>query len=295
MIQILTWGAFSLGCLNLGGCLELVRRHPAPGVDPNSAFPSVQESENGPESDNDRDEGEAALTAAGDTSGSAVVEEPGAAEDTLKISKPTAKVETVEEDPIYSASVQQAMETAASETPSGETAAGEAPLYEGNAEDIQVAKELSAPGVALARRESALAKVTEIKRTKRSRNRQQEVRQINEYAFWCVEKGLWNEARLHLEQAVERDSLAASLHNNLGIIYERLGLEEKAMAAYGKAWNLSPKEKAYRNNLELFERGRRALPDSAVQIDIIELDAQPELSPASGSAAEAQQSIYAGG
>jgi tetratricopeptide (TPR) repeat protein len=139
------------------------------------------------------------------------------------------------------------------------------------------------------------AKAEKVRHTRRSRSRRQEVRQVNEYAFWCLEKGLWNEARLHLEQAVERDSLAASLHNNLGIIYERMGLEEKALTAYGKAWDLSPREKAYRDNLEKLKRRQRAIPDSAVRIDIIELDDQAEQGPASGSPAEARQSILAGG
>lgn len=89
-------------------------------------------------------------------------------------------------------------------------------------------------------------------------------RQINEYAYWCIGKGLWQEARLHLEQAVQRDSLTASYHNNLAIIYEHLGLEEQAAAAYRQAQALRPDQEAYQANFRHFEhRQRVAHPDSA--------------------------------
>jgi tetratricopeptide (TPR) repeat protein len=89
-------------------------------------------------------------------------------------------------------------------------------------------------------------------------------KQVNEYAYWCIGKGLWQEARLHLEQAVQRDSLTASYHNNLAIIYEHLGLEEQAAAAYAQAQALRPDQEAYQANTRLFERRQRvAHPDSA--------------------------------
>ncbi|MBI2503912.1 MAG: hypothetical protein HYW07_11855 [Candidatus Latescibacteria bacterium] len=91
-----------------------------------------------------------------------------------------------------------------------------------------------------------------------------DARQINEYAYWCIGKGLWQEARLHLEQAAQRDSLSASYHNNLGIVYEHLGLEEQAAAAYRQAQALRPGQEAYQANIRHFEhRQRAALPDSA--------------------------------
>jgi tetratricopeptide (TPR) repeat protein len=89
-------------------------------------------------------------------------------------------------------------------------------------------------------------------------------RQVNEYAFWCIGKGLWQEARLHLEQAARRDSLVASFQNNLAIIYEHLGLEEQAAAAYGRARALRPDQEAYLANVRHFERRQQAgHPDSA--------------------------------
>ncbi|MCC7265633.1 MAG: hypothetical protein IT369_24255 [Candidatus Latescibacteria bacterium] len=90
-------------------------------------------------------------------------------------------------------------------------------------------------------------------------------RQVNEYAFWCIGKGLWQEARLHLEQAAQRDSLTASYQNNLAVIYEHLGLEEQAAAAYRRAQALQPGQKPYQENVRRFEiRQRAAHPDSTI-------------------------------
>ena len=83
----------------------------------------------------------------------------------------------------------------------------------------------------------------------RTREDRERVQQVNEYALWCVEQGLWEEARIHLEQAVALDSLSASLHNNLGIVYERLGEREKARAEYELAARLAPAKRLYQANL----------------------------------------------
>lgn len=104
--------------------------------------------------------------------------------------------------------------------------------------------------------------------------------QVNEYAFWCIGKGLWQEARLHLEQAAQRDSLTASYQNNLAIIYEHLGLEEQAAAAYRRAQALRPEQEAYLANIRHFERRQQAgLPDSALatQTDSTQTDQQPPI------------------
>ncbi|MFH1571027.1 MAG: hypothetical protein ABIL09_23745, partial [Gemmatimonadota bacterium] len=45
----------------------------------------------------------------------------------------------------------------------------------------------------------------------RAREARERVRQVNEYALWCMERDLWDEAQLHLERALAVDSLAASL------------------------------------------------------------------------------------
>ncbi len=98
-------------------------------------------------------------------------------------------------------------------------------------------------------------------------------KQVNEYAYWCIGKGLWQEARLHLEQAVQHDSLTASYHNNLAIIYEHLGLEEQAAAAYHQAQTLQPEQEAYQANIRHFgDRQRAAHPDSTA---LLQTDPQP--------------------
>lgn len=102
-------------------------------------------------------------------------------------------------------------------------------------------------------------------RTKEDRER---VRQVNEYALWCVEQGLWEEARLHLEQAVAVDSLSASLHNNLGIVYERLGEREKARAEYEFAARLAPAKRLYQANLGHLRRAAEGAGAPADSLDI---------------------------
>jgi hypothetical protein len=83
----------------------------------------------------------------------------------------------------------------------------------------------------------------------RTRANRERVKQVNAYALWCLEREMWAEALTHLEQAVAKDSLAASLHNNLGILYERLGEPERARGAYERALVLQPGKKAYQSNL----------------------------------------------
>ena len=60
-----------------------------------------------------------------------------------------------------------------------------------------------------------------IERPKRSRKQRQSIEQVNEYALWCIQNAMWNEARSHMERTLGQDSLSASLHNNLGIIYAK--------------------------------------------------------------------------
>lgn len=85
--------------------------------------------------------------------------------------------------------------------------------------------------------------------SQRTREDRERVEQVNEYALWCLRREMWAEARTHLEQAVKRDSLAASLHNNLGILYERMGEPERARQAYERALILQPGKAAYQSNL----------------------------------------------
>ena len=89
------------------------------------------------------------------------------------------------------------------------------------------------------------------------------VRDVNRFALWCIEKGLWEEARMHLERAISRDSTSAALYNNLGILYEHMGRLEEAEAAYRKAVDLDPKRKLYRWNYNRFQLLRRGLSEEA--------------------------------
>ena len=115
----------------------------------------------------------------------------------------------------------------------------------------------------------------------RTRKQREIVKQVNEYVLWCIENEMWKEARLHLEQATEQDSLAGSLYNNLGLVYERLGLPDKAEIAYERASDLNPAREAYRANLrrlhgrlEAVERAEPARLDSLI-MELEELDVEP--------------------
>ncbi len=115
----------------------------------------------------------------------------------------------------------------------------ESPVVRPMEDSLSVLSSLSPE--ALASRRTAYAK-----RTRAERDR---VRQVNEYAFWCLGRDMWDEARLHLERAVQIDSLAASLHNNLGIVYERMGRRDQARVRYGMAAGLNPDRPLYEANL----------------------------------------------
>ena len=106
----------------------------------------------------------------------------------------------------------------------------------------------------------------------RTREDRERVERVNEYALWCIERGLWEEARIHLEQAIAVDSLSASLHNNLGILYERLGEREKARAEYEFAARLAPGKRLYQANLGHL---RRAAEARGVPADSVEIDGLP--------------------
>lgn len=82
---------------------------------------------------------------------------------------------------------------------------------------------------------------------------------------------MWNEARSHMERALARDSLSASLHNNLGIVYEHFGLHEKAADFYRRAQVLNRQTAAYQTNLQHLERLQQAGQDSSAKIDIFDL------------------------
>ena len=111
-----------------------------------------------------------------------------------------------------------------------------------------------------------------IDRPERSRQQLQNIEQVNKYALWCIENAMWNEAQSHLERALAQDSLSASLHNNLGVIYERLGMADKAAEFYGRAQALNPAQAAYAANLRHLQQYQQAGLDSTDSLDIFKPD-----------------------
>ena len=111
-----------------------------------------------------------------------------------------------------------------------------------------------------------------VDRPERSRQQLQNIEQVNEYALWCIENAMWNEAQSHLERALAQDSLSASLHNNLGVIYERLGMADKAAEFYGRARSLNPAQEAYAANLRHLQQYQQADSVSTDSLDIFKLD-----------------------
>ena len=109
--------------------------------------------------------------------------------------------------------------------------------------------------------------VAQIYRPKRNRRQQKTIKQVNEYALWCIENDMWTEARLHLEQGLKQDSLSASIHNNLGIVYERLGMREEAANAYVKAQALNQAKQAYQINFQLFDKRWQSIRIDSTQMD----------------------------
>jgi tetratricopeptide (TPR) repeat protein len=105
----------------------------------------------------------------------------------------------------------------------------------------------------------------------RSNKEQRAIKQVNEYALWCIDNEMWNEARSHMEHALAKDSLSASLHNNLGIVYERLGQADKAARFYQRALALSPGKNAYQANLQKLQN-RQTFQDTSGDFDLFRLD-----------------------
>ena len=60
------------------------------------------------------------------------------------------------------------------------------------------------------------------------------------FGISVAQKGLWKEAALRWQKAVEIDPTYAAAWNNLGIGYEQLGRFDEARAAYEKAMELDP-------------------------------------------------------
>ncbi|MEW6755302.1 MAG: hypothetical protein AB1505_30615 [Candidatus Latescibacterota bacterium] len=110
-----------------------------------------------------------------------------------------------------------------------------------------------------------------IQRRQRSSGDRERVEGVNQYALWCIRNGMWNEARSHLEQAVQRDSLAASLNNNLAIVCEHFGQRTEAARYYARALALEPDNDQYSANLKRLNELERAVTDTTGSIDMFEL------------------------
>ena len=73
-----------------------------------------------------------------------------------------------------------------------------------------------------------------------------------QFGIEVAQRGLWREATLRWEKAVEFDPTYAAGWNNLGIGYEQLGQFSEARDAYEKALALEPGNTYIRSNYDLF-------------------------------------------
>jgi Tfp pilus assembly protein PilF len=73
-----------------------------------------------------------------------------------------------------------------------------------------------------------------------------------EFGIKVAQHGLWREAILHWERAVQIDPTYAAAHNNLAVAYEHQGELGKARAAYERALELEPNNALIKQNYELF-------------------------------------------
>ena len=89
------------------------------------------------------------------------------------------------------------------------------------------------------------------------------------FGFLVASYRLWNEATFRFEQAVKVDPKNAAAWNNLGLAYEQLQQDEKALAAYDCALALEPDNVWILQNYDyLRERlAARKLPDRSADTD----------------------------
>lgn len=148
--------------------------------------------------------------------------------------------------------------------------AGEGPSWDTSSATPPTGEDSVAAAVARAAADSSV-KVARILRHQRSSSDKARVTAVNRYAYWCIGKDMWNEARSHLERAVAEDSVAASLANNLAIVYEHFGESDKAVHLYARAAALEPDNQEYRANLKRLDDLERSAADTTGSIDIFEL------------------------
>jgi len=77
----------------------------------------------------------------------------------------------------------------------------------------------------------------------------------NERGLEAAKYGLWREATIRFEQAVQSHPNDARLHNNLAVAYEARGMNKEAEAEYTKAAQLDPHLKPAHENFASFAGG----------------------------------------
>ena len=115
-----------------------------------------------------------------------------------------------------------------------------------------------------------------VKVVERSKKLRRSIQQVNKYALWCIENEMWKEARTHMERALQEDSLSASLHNNLAIVYEHLGKADRASDFYQRALDLNPAEEAYRSNLSNLRNRQQASADTSGDFELFRMPGDNE-------------------
>ena len=83
-------------------------------------------------------------------------------------------------------------------------------------------------------------------------DRRADARSQVEFGWDVALKGLWHEATLRWEKAIEIDPTYAAAWNDVGIAYEQEGRFDKARTAYEKAIQLEPNNNFIRQNYDLF-------------------------------------------
>jgi Flp pilus assembly protein TadD len=83
-------------------------------------------------------------------------------------------------------------------------------------------------------------------------DRRSEAKDQVDFGISVAQRGLWKEAVLHWEKAVEKDPDYGAAWNDLGIGYEQLGRFADARKAYEKAMAAEPNNQFIRNNYDQF-------------------------------------------
>ena len=105
-----------------------------------------------------------------------------------------------------------------------------------------------------------------------SAKKDSKIEEINSYALWCIENNMWREAQSHIKRGLEIDSLSASLHNNMAIIYEQVGRIDSATWHYKHALSINPDNKTYKSNFQRMKSREQAIADTSGNFDLFETE-----------------------